>query len=130
MSEAEANKELAAKFLDLFSKGPAEAALALTTDDFEYWVPGNISLSGRHNKATVAELLKGMAGAFKTPLQMDILAYTAQGDRVAVEARSKATTATGKPFRNAYHFLFRFRDGKIAELREYMDTAHVVEAFS
>jgi ketosteroid isomerase-like protein len=130
MSAEEANKELAARFLQLFSQGPAAAALAMTTDDFEYWVPGNIPLSGRHNKTTVAQLLEGMAGAFKTPLEIEVLAYTAQDDRVAVEARSKATTATGKPFRNTYHFLFRFRDGKIAELREYMDTAHVVEAFS
>ncbi len=33
----------------------------------------------------------------------------------------------GRPYRNDNHFLFWFRDGKIASVREYMDTLHAKE---
>ncbi|MDB5710735.1 MAG: hypothetical protein JWL96_2805 [Sphingomonas bacterium] len=125
----EENKQLAATFLRLFSEGPADEALALTTEDFRYWVTGDLPMSGTHDKATVAQLLQGMAGAFKEPLRLEILDYTAEGDRVAVEARSTAKTLSGKSFNNVYHFLFKMRDGKIERLHEYMDTKHVAEVF-
>jgi len=34
---------------------------------------------------------------------------------------------SGAVYRNEYHFLFRWRDGKLAELREYMDTELVTD---
>lgn len=126
----EENKQLAAKFLRLFSEGPSDEALALTTEDFRYWVPGDLPMSGTHDKATVAQLLQGMTGAFDEPLRIEILDYTAEGDRVAIEARSTAKTKSGKSFANAYHFLFKIRGGKIERLHEYMDTKHVADAFS
>ena len=49
---------------------------------------------------------------------------TAEGERVALEAESHGTHKSGKKYNNHYHFLFRIRDGKIAEIREYADTAH------
>ena len=47
---------------------------------------------------------------------------TAEGDRVAVEAESRGVHASGLPYNNYYHFLFRFRDGELVRLTEYMDT--------
>jgi ketosteroid isomerase-like protein len=44
---------------------------------------------------------------------------------VAVEAQAHATLKNGKIYRNTYHFLFIFRDGKIWRAKEYNDTLHV-----
>jgi ketosteroid isomerase-like protein len=52
---------------------------------------------------------------------------TAEDDRVAVEAESFATHVSGKPYNNKYHFLMRYRDGKLLEFKEYMDTELVTD---
>jgi ketosteroid isomerase-like protein len=52
---------------------------------------------------------------------------TAEDDRVAVEAVSEGLHATGQTYSNEYHFLFRFRDGKVVEFKEYMDTERVTD---
>jgi ketosteroid isomerase-like protein len=52
---------------------------------------------------------------------------TAEGERVAVEARSQGQHVSGALYSNDYHFLFVFRDGKLAVLKEYMDTERVTD---
>ena len=46
----------------------------------------------------------------------------ADGDRVVVLARGHAQTVEGRTYANDYCFVFRMQDGKIVEVREYMDT--------
>ena len=50
---------------------------------------------------------------------------TAEGDRVAAEAKSFAELKNGRKYANHYHFLFTFRDNRIASVREHCDTMHV-----
>lgn len=47
--------------------------------------------------------------------------------RVAVEATGRGRHVSGKDYLNHYHFLFTWRDGKLLELKEYMDTEAVTE---
>jgi hypothetical protein len=56
-----------------------------------------------------------------------ILAMTAEGERLAVEAESEGMHVSGKLYSNQYHFLLRFREGKVVEFKEYMDTEKVTE---
>jgi len=56
-------------------------------------------------------------------------AMTAEGDRVAAEVSSHAELTTGAVYANQYHMLFVFRDGLIAEVKEYNDTLHAREVF-
>ena len=50
-------------------------------------------------------------------------------DRVAVEAKSDATFTSGRTYRNDYVFMFTLHDGKITEVKEYMDTELARETF-
>jgi hypothetical protein len=50
---------------------------------------------------------------------------TAEGDRVFVEAESRATLAGGGTYNNHYVFMARFRDGKMIEHKEFADTLHI-----
>jgi ketosteroid isomerase-like protein len=50
------------------------------------------------------------------------------GDFVAMQAHGEARAKTGRPYNNTYCFVFRFRDGKIAEMTEYLDTELVTSA--
>src|SRR3546814_2838324 len=52
---------------------------------------------------------------------------TAEDDRVAVEAESEGAHVSGATYRNQYHFFMRFRDGKLTQFKEYMDTERVTD---
>ncbi|MEO6043435.1 MAG: hypothetical protein ABIQ47_05890 [Tepidiformaceae bacterium] len=54
--------------------------------------------------------------------------FIASGSRVVVLAHSIATSVTGADYNNDYAMLFEVRDGLIASVREYLDTALVETA--
>lgn len=54
---------------------------------------------------------------------------TAEEDRVAAEVESHAPLVNGRVYNNHYHMLFEIRDGKIAVVKEYADTAHARDIF-
>jgi ketosteroid isomerase-like protein len=68
-----------------------------------------------------------VASLFPKGIRFEIRAMTAEGERVAVEAESFGTHASGLPYHNTYHFLVVVRDGKIRRFKEYMDTMHADE---
>ena len=70
-----------------------------------------------------------MSARMKKPLQLRLLAMTAEDDRVAVEADSYGEMLDGSIYENAYHFLFTFKDGKIAEVLEYCCSYTAFEIF-
>jgi ketosteroid isomerase-like protein len=49
-------------------------------------------------------------------------AVHADGDNVIVEERMRATLPGGRPYENDYCFVFVVSDGRIKQVREYMDT--------
>ncbi len=44
---------------------------------------------------------------------------------MAVGVESWGELGNGRVYNNEYHFLMTIRDGKIREVREYLDTQHV-----
>lgn len=60
-------------------------------------------------------------------LLMTIETSIEEGDRVAVLAHSQGELKDGPRYSNDYHYAFRFRDGVIVEMREYMNSAVVNE---
>jgi len=49
----------------------------------------------------------------------------ADGDRVVVRATAEATTTRGDAYPQAYCFVFRVQNGRLADVLEYCDTALV-----
>jgi ketosteroid isomerase-like protein len=93
-------------------------------EDFRIWVTGSLPFSGSGDKAGAVAGMPAMLDLFPDGLRFEIVALTAEGERVAIEARSEGTTARGDRYQQEYHFLMRVRDGRIVEWREYMDTEH------
>ena len=58
-------------------------------------------------------------------MEIDVAALVAEGERVCAEVELRAAAADGSPYCNQYHFAFRVRDGRIVEVREYVDTKYV-----
>ncbi|MEZ4289461.1 MAG: nuclear transport factor 2 family protein [Myxococcota bacterium] len=55
-------------------------------------------------------------------LEKDVQAV--EGDRAVVIAQLHARTARGRPYSNRYAFGFRFREGRICEAWELLDSVH------
>ena len=124
----EENKRVARRLFECLSRGDTKAVLDLYADDATVWTAGSLAFSGRRSKQEVAPLMEGILGAFPEGLHFTIQGMTAEGDRIAVEAESSGRHASGKLYHNLYHFLLVVRDGKVREVKEYLDTklAHEV----
>jgi uncharacterized protein len=129
MSNIERNKAIAQKFLTGLAAADAEALRPLLTDDAKIWVSGNLPHSGLKRASDILDGLPSMPRAFDGPLTIDALTFTAEDDRVAVEAEGQAVTVMGNKYHNKYHYLFIIRDDKISLVKEYMDTGHAAETF-
>jgi ketosteroid isomerase-like protein len=123
----EENKRIARDFIDALSRADTEWVLEHYADDIVMWTAGSLPFSGPHNKEEIRGLMDGILGAFPEGLRFAVKTLTAEEDRVAIEAESRGTHTSGKPYHNEYHFLMRIRDGRIVEFKEYLDTLHASE---
>ena len=131
MTSTEDNMAIVADFFATFSKGDVPGVIERLHDDGSWWVSGTIEgMSGTYSKAELAGLLEGARALYREgALQITPTLMTAQDDRGAGEAKSVATMDDGRIYANRYHFLGMVRDGKVANVREYMDTIHARETF-
>lgn len=126
--DLEHNKMVASDFLDRFSANDVAGVLDALADDVAWRIVGKqelLSAAGVYDKERIARLFYGMLGQLKNGLQMTLKGAIAEGDKVAVEAESYGELQNGRIYNNTYHFLMTIRDGKISEVREYLDTQHV-----
>lgn len=121
------NKERVLAFFAALNRGDTDTVADAYTDDGYCLTMGNTLISGKAGKAQIRAAAGAIFQAFPQGIRFDILAMTTEGERVAVEAESAGAHASGQRYSNQYHFLFRFRDGQLAELKEYMDTERVTD---
>jgi ketosteroid isomerase-like protein len=108
---------------ELAQNNPRPFADALA-DDVRWITPGS-SVWSRTFTGKEA-VLNDLLGVFRQQLvervRLSVLRILADGEYVVVQAEGRATTKKGKPYNNAYCFLYRIAGDKIAEVTEYLDT--------
>ncbi|MCB1747610.1 MAG: nuclear transport factor 2 family protein [Gammaproteobacteria bacterium] len=124
------NKALVTRFWEAFSAGRIDEVLDMLADDATWWVGGSTALSGTYTKPAFAELLGQVTGMMPEGVRVTPTQLTAEDDRVSVEAESYGPVNNGRVYQNVYHFMMVIRDGKIAAVREYLDTEHVTATFA
>jgi uncharacterized protein len=118
----EANKENARRFVAQVSSGQIDPALL--SDDFVHWSAMGGELSGEALMAAMVQV----GEVFVEPFQIHVDGIIAEGNKVAMEARSVGETRAGASYRNTYHFLFDFApDGRIRRINEHMDSKHAMD---
>ena len=117
-------------FFAAMGRGDKHALLALSAEDIEWIVPGEgWPLAGTHRgQAGLADLLqtasKELETSFPAPPE-----YVAQGDRVLVVGSAEGKMkATGKAWKDNWVFAITVRDGKLTNIREYIDTQALARA--
>lgn len=125
MTTPGSNKRQVEAFFDALNRGDVAALLDLYAEDGRCVTMGRTLISGTFSKAQITAAAGAIFEAFPAGIRFHIRTMTAEDDRVAVEAESEGGHASGQHYTNEYHFLFRFRDGKVVEFKEYMDTERV-----
>ena len=115
------NKKITRDFFEALSTG-SNKYLDFYTDDSIIWTAGNNPIGGTRTKKEVVTFAENILSAFPSGITFNITGITAEDERVAVEISGEAIHASGETYNNQYHFLLRIKDGKILELKEYMDT--------
>ena len=120
-SVTDQNKKITKEFFEALSNG-SDKYLDFYTDESIIWTAGNNAMGGTRTKEEVVGFAQNILSAFPTGITFNIKGMTAEDERVAVEINGEAMHASGATYNNQYHFLLIIKDGKILELKEYMDT--------
>ena len=115
------NKKITKEFFRALSTG-SDQYLDFYTNESIIWTAGGNAIGGTRTKKEVVSFAQNILSAFPTGITFNIKGMTAEEERVAVEINGEAIHASGETYNNQYHFLLRIKDGKILELKEYMDT--------
>ena len=110
-------------------RGDMQGLLALSAEDIEWIIPGEWPLAGTHRgHAGLADLLQKASETLETSYPKPF-EFVARGDRVLVigfaTGRIKATNRT---FEDHWVFAITLRNGKVTNVREYIDTQALARA--
>lgn len=125
------NREIVRQFYEAGNRGDMETCIGLIADDIVWTNIGATSLSGTYRgKAELQEKLLGpLFGQLKEGITTTVHRLIAEGDFVVAQTSGVAETLDGRPYNNTYCWVIVMRDGKFAEVTEYLDTALVSSTF-
>lgn len=118
------------KFLDTLSTGALEPIRACFLPEAVWQVqakkvPGAGVHKGRDH--IVDEFLAPVRGMFvEGDPKITVTAIASKGPLVMAEIRGKGKLKDGRPYDNLYAWAFEVKDGKIATIREYMDSHYIM----
>src|SRR4029453_4578756 len=126
----EKNIKIVKDFFAALGSGDKQRLLALSAEDIEWIIPGeDWPLAGTHRgHAGLADLLQKASAKLETSYP-EPPEFVAQGDRVVVGGFAKGRIkATNKTFEDHWVFAITVRNGKLRNIREYIDTQALARA--
>jgi ketosteroid isomerase-like protein len=121
---AEQNKETIRRIYEAMEQGDRSVFAAHVHPDYVWRLAGRCSWSKRFEGQEVVRqrLLRPLFALFATQYKAHVINLVAEGNLVVAEVRGDVQTKRGLRYDNDYCFIFRFAEGKIAEVTEYCDT--------
>lgn len=125
------NKRLMQDIFGEMAEGNLEPFIEAMAEDMRWtWMgTGRWSRTFEGKESVVNELLAAVKETLTEPFEVIPHRFIAEGDHVVIEHSGRNTTPDGRPYNNRYCWVCRIADGKLRELREYMDTELVTETF-
>jgi uncharacterized protein len=124
------NVQIVKDFFAAMGGSDRQALLALSAEDIEWIIPGeDWPLAGTHRgHAGLTDLLQKASEMVETSFPKPP-EYVAQGDRVLVVGFATGKIkATNKKFEDDWVFAITVRNGKLTNIREYIDTQALARA--
>src|SRR5579862_1827544 len=126
----ENNVEVVKNFIAAIGRRDKQGLLALSAENIEWIIPGeDWPLAGTHRgHAGLAAVLQKANETVETS-HPEPPEFIAQGDRVVVVGFATGRVkATNRTFKDNWVFDVTVRDGKVAKIREYIDTQALARA--
>lgn len=127
MGAVNQHKAIVSRFFEALNNGDVDTVVNTYADNGQVQTMGDTLISGTFSKEHITDSVNGIFDVFPTGIQFSIDDMVAEGNKVAVEAKSTGEHVSGQTYSNEYHFLFEFLDGKLIKLKEYMDTELVTD---
>jgi uncharacterized protein len=125
----EESRQLVQRLWAAFSTREQDKIAAFFVDDAEWIAPKAnataVALGVTDHMKGPAEIAAFVAHGMQrlyNDVAINFLGFYADGRFVIVEEEMTATLPNAQPYRLNYCFIFECRDGRIARVREYMDT--------
>lgn len=119
-------KEVVRSFTAAVSAHDVERMRELLADDCTYEICGfELPGAGAYIKAQILEILPGVLSLFEdgSP-EVEIVQLIGEGPWVACESTAGGRFRNGVAYENRYVILYEVVDGRVRNVREYMDTQH------
>lgn len=119
------------EFLDAFYSGDIERALALCTEDIDFlaYAPVDLlpHLGHRRGRQELSETWQTLHGRYSS-MRYEVPHLVAEGDRAACIIRIFfRKSERDRVVQTDIADFYTFRDGRIAQIRQFMDSFNVVE---
>lgn len=125
------NKATIRNNFEALALGNGEPLVTSLADEVEWTIIGQTVLSKTFKgKPAVLDFL----GKFRDALvdghiHIHVDNLLADGDYVVAQGHGEAMTHRGVPYNNTYCWVYRFHNGRIVAITEYLDTELVTRAF-
>ena len=131
MSVEQLNRQRVLNLLDALSALDLEGVLERCTDDVDFLTHAPIELfphlGPRHGRDQLREMWRTVFARYST-IRYDIVQIVAEGDAVATYLRTFFTKRTnGRVVQVDMSVFFTIRDGRVAEIREIIDSYDLVQ---
>jgi ketosteroid isomerase-like protein len=126
----EKNVQIVKNFLAALGRRDKQDLLALSAEDIEWIIPGeDWPLAGTHRGRAGLNNLVQKANETVETSYPEPPEFVAQGDRVLViGVATGKIKATNRAFKDDWVFAITVRDGKVTNVREYIDTQTLARA--
>ncbi|HEY0278107.1 MAG TPA: nuclear transport factor 2 family protein [Solirubrobacterales bacterium] len=131
MNDDTAPKQVLQRYLDALVAGDIETIRDSFAEDATWTIKADLPIAGPwigrdqiiddFLTTVMSERFEAGSHAFDFPTMI------ADGDTVALEWHVSARTADGAPYENDYCGVFVIRGGRIAAVREYLDSGYVAK---
>jgi ketosteroid isomerase-like protein len=128
--ESDQNKKVVETFYQAFNAEDRATYCGLLHPEFAVEITGSGEVSGHMDREAFSKVVFERVGEiFPGGLQVSVVQVIAEGDALACRVEVSGRTRSGEPYCNPACHVFRLRDGQIAEMIEYFDTALSQSAF-
>jgi uncharacterized protein len=128
---APTGKEVVLRYMEILSTGDMEALRGFFEPDAVWTLAGDLPLSRSwHGPEQIFdEFIPAMFARFvPETVELEFEGVIADGPRVFAEWNTRAQTRSGHSYDQHCLAVFTIRNGRIAEVREYLDTLHAHRA--
>ncbi|KAF8988107.1 hypothetical protein BDQ17DRAFT_1334691 [Cyathus striatus] len=120
-SSTSSNRDLVLEFFRYIEEHNASALSNSMSDDFKLtMLPASLGWPVR-NKEQAVELLTGLLKKIPS-LCITLIEWVESEDTVAAQYAGTGTLADGSPYHAEYMGIYRFKDGKLVYMKEFVDS--------